>query len=458
MEAGERAEAARGSSWLGRIDGLIPAGLLADSEARLRSRVLVWCSLGLGVLGTMLVVVRAVTTPFDGAPLVSGAMVLLVLSLPWVQRRTESHQIPGAMLVLSLLVALVLLHVLPWAFPGPPLVLFPVVPLFGTFFVGVRFGLFGAVAAAVLAVGLKLMLAPLDGPQSASLQWSFVAVGAVVPMMSWLLTAGYERARAQGEAELADTNIALEDARARAEAASRSKSEFLRHVSHELRTPLNAIVGYGELLEEELADAGQDRLQGDVEKIRGASQHLLALINDLLDISRIEAGALDLALAEVPLGPLVMEVRETALPLAAANHNTLLAVVADDVPVVVSDARRLRQVLLNLASNACKFTERGRVVLEAAADGEGAVLRVRDTGVGMTAEQVARLFEPFVQVHASEAARRKGTGLGLALSRRLMESLGGSISVESEPGRGTTFVVRVPRRARAPVALVIESA
>ena len=183
-------------------------------------------------------------------------------------------------------------------------------------------------------------------------------------------------------------------------------------------------------------------------KIRGASQQLIALINDLLDISRIEAGALDIALGEVSLGSLVHEVREMSLPLAAANNNTILAAVAEDVPRVVSDERRLRQVLLNLASNACKFTERGRIVLEAVTDGDGAALRVRDTGCGMTPEQVARLFEPFVQVHPSAAHRGKGTGLGLALSRRLVESLGGSISVESEPGRGTQFTVRLPRHAR----------
>ena len=183
-------------------------------------------------------------------------------------------------------------------------------------------------------------------------------------------------------------------------------------------------------------------------KIRGASQQLIALINDLLDISRIEAGALDIALGEVSLGSLVHEVREMSLPLAAANNNTILAAVAEDVPRVVSDERRLRQVLLNLASNACKFTERGRVVLEAAADGDGVVLRVRDTGVGMTVEQSARIFEPFVQVHPSAAAREKGSGLGLSLSRGLIEALGGSIVVDSEPGRGTQFTVRLPRRAR----------
>ena len=445
-EGEQRARA--GPSWLGRLDGLIPPELLADAESQLRSRVLAWSCVGIGALGAVLVVVRVLTSPFDGAPLAAGSLVALVLTLPWVQRWTRSYRIPGAALMFALIATLPLLHALAGAFPGPSLVLFPLVPLLGAFFVGVRFGLVGALSAAALAVALKLGLPPLTGEKSAALQWSFVAVGVVVPLMVWLLAAAYEQARARWQAELQAVNAALEEARARAEAANRSKSEFLRHVSHELRTPLNAILGYGELLQEELVDAGQERLSGDVGKIHGASEQLLALINDLLDISRIEAGALELSLAEVQLGALVQAVRGTALPLAAANHNTIVASVADGLPTIVTDERRLRQVLLNLVSNACKFTERGRVVLEAAADGGGVLLRVRDTGVGMTAEQSARIFEPFVQVHPSAAAREKGSGLGLSLSRGLIEALGGRIVVDSEPGRGTQFTVRLPRRAR----------
>jgi adenylate cyclase len=172
------------------------------------------------------------------------------------------------------------------------------------------------------------------------------------------------------------------------------------------------------------------------------------LITDLLDISRIEAGAVDLELSDVSLAALLAEVRDTTAPLAAANYDQVVLDVEGALPDIRTDRHRLRQVLLNLTSNACKFTERGRVVLsaETAPDDPVAVLlRVRDTGVGMTAEQLARIFEPFVQVHASIARRRQGSGLGLTISRRLVEALGGAITVESQPGLGTTCTVRLPR-------------
>ena len=433
--------------WLGRLDRLIPASLLGEPEAQLRSRVLVWSCLGIGALGVVLVLVRLTTTTFDNGPVIAGVLVALVLALPWVQRLTRSHRIAGAGLVFAILATLPVLHVTAGGFPAPSLVLFPLVPLFATFLVGLRFGVISAGLVAAIVVGLRLGLAPISGPRVEMMQWSFAAVGAIVPLMCLLLAAAYEQARARGQAQLEAVNAALEEARARAEAASRSKSEFLRHVSHELRTPLNAILGYGELLQEELVDAGQDRLSGDVGKIRGASEQLLALINDLLDISRIEAGAIDLTIAAVELGPLLAQVRETALPMAAANHNTIVAATPGGLPTIATDERRLRQILLNLVSNACKFTERGRVVLEAAAADGGVTLRVRDTGVGMTPSQAAKIFEPFVQVHPSQAARSQGSGLGLSLSRRLVEALGGSIRVDSEPGRGTQFSVWLPLRA-----------
>lgn len=238
-----------------------------------------------------------------------------------------------------------------------------------------------------------------------------------------------------------------------AEAANRSKTEFLRHVSHELRTPLNSILGHGELLREELAESGQDSLVADVTRISDAGEHLLALINELLDISRIEAGAVDLDLTAMDLHELLTKVADTMRPLASAQHTELKLAVAGSLPPVVSDARRLRQVLLNLVSNACKFTERGEITLGAASSASSASsvgevhLWVRDTGIGMTPEQLAKIFEPFVQVDSSLERREKGSGLGLSIARRLVELLGGRIAVTSEYGRGTEFGVWLPLRA-----------
>lgn len=441
----DTAEHGAGPGWLvRRLDRLIPPELLREPESQIRSRVLVGSCFGLGALGGLAIIVRLLTVPFDVTPLVALGLIALVVALPWLQRLTRSHRIAGGVLVGAMIAAFAALHLLYGAFPGASLVLFPLVPVLGAFLVDVAFGALSAALIAVLAVLLRLLLPPPTGPQIAQLAWTFASVGAVAPLMCALVASAFDRARARSQLQLEAANARSEEAFARAEAANRSKTEFLRHVSHELRTPLSAILGYGELVQEELEEAGQDHISADVGRIRRASEQLLGLINDLLDISRIEAGAVDLEIAEVDLAALLAQVGETVRPLADANHNALEVLAPPDLPRVATDPRRLRQVLLNLASNACKFTERGHIALTAAPAPGGVVLRVRDTGVGMSPEQRARIFEPFVQVHPSAERRQQGTGLGLSLSRRLVEVLGGRIDVASEPGRGTEFSVHLP--------------
>ena len=252
----------------------------------------------------------------------------------------------------------------------------------------------------------------------------------------------------------AHARVVAEQSRAReaAEDASRAKSQFLASVSHELRTPLNAVLGFAQLLSDR-ADGTLTARQGEfVESILTAGRHLLALINDLIDLSKIEAGKLDLAADRFQLGDQVAEAVRLLAPAADAKGLELIFDIADGVPdALVGDPRRLRQILVNLVGNAVKFTERGHVLVRVEPDAEtygGVRLRfdVADTGVGIPAAQLTRLFEPFVHGHARTAHAQEGIGLGLLITRRLAEAMGGSLGVESESGSGSVFSCTLPFR------------
>ena len=246
--------------------------------------------------------------------------------------------------------------------------------------------------------------------------------------------------RKQTQEELLKAKHAAED-------ASRAKSAFLANMSHELRTPLNAIIGYSEMLEEETRDSGKLENQQDLQKIQSAGKHLLSLINDVLDLSKIEAGKMGLHLETFDVSLMVEEMVTTLRPAIAKNANNVRVRLAD-VGMMRADATKVRQILFNLMSNACKFTDHGTIALDvsqSAMEGQEWIrFRVKDTGIGISAKQQEKLFQEFSQADATISRKYGGTGLGLAISYRFVQMMKGRISVESQPGQGSTFTVYLP--------------
>ena len=241
--------------------------------------------------------------------------------------------------------------------------------------------------------------------------------------------------------------------------ASQHKSQFLANMSHELRTPLNSIIGLTQTLTEHAPRFGTEKALEPLNRVLNAGHHLLNLINDILDLSKIEAGRMELHLESFPLKPLIEDVARTIEPMATKNGNRIVIDCRLELGTIHADQTRFRQALLNLASNANKFTEKGTVTIAAQPqrnDGrEWITIAVADTGIGMTPEQMGRLFQEFSQASSATASKYGGTGLGLAISRRFCQMMGGDITVESEPGRGSTFTIRLPRIVEVPEEVMV---
>jgi PAS domain S-box-containing protein len=246
------------------------------------------------------------------------------------------------------------------------------------------------------------------------------------------------------DAVLAETLSSLKAAREAADAANISKSQFLTSMSHELRTPLNAIIGYSEMLFEEAEADARETDMADINRVLSAARQLLTLINDILDLSKIEAGKMDVVAADFDVTDIINEAVATVRPTVEKNGSTLKLEIEGGIGGGHSDAFKLNQCLLNLLSNAAKFTKDGTITVRARRDGEMVEIAVADTGIGMSEEQLAKLFSAFVQAEATTARHFGGTGLGLAITRRMMQLLGGDVGVTSAHGHGSTFTLRFP--------------
>ena len=226
--------------------------------------------------------------------------------------------------------------------------------------------------------------------------------------------------------------------------ASKAKSDFLANMSHELRTPLNAIIGYSEMLMEEAEDDELDTYAEDLNKINSSGEHLLTLINDILDLSKIEAGKMDLHIEEFDFAGLLKQIEATAKPLVEKNGNEFIIEKPEGIKTLTNDQTKLRQILFNMISNAAKFTKKGTVTLGITKYDEKVRFAVTDTGIGMNAEQLGKVFEEFTQAESSTSKDYGGTGLGLPISKKMTEMMSGVMEVESEEGRGTTFSITIP--------------
>jgi signal transduction histidine kinase/CheY-like chemotaxis protein len=423
-------------------------------------------------------------TSYDPSPALFGAVGFNTLLLIWARRQALGGQVNRAILATAAGIWLINLVV---AFYVPSvealfalLTIWPVViaiPYVGGRTLKIIMVGSSAVALAVMLEGFLRLHSAAAAPPALARGTLVVATPVMVTLTSFALrqysrrlNEMLQRTRAANqalreserllEAKVKERTRELSAARDQALDATSAKTLFLANMSHELRTPLNAILGYSEMLQEDAAERGQTDMVPDLEKIHVAGRHLLILINDILDLSKIEAGRMELSLESFEVSALVEEVvgliRPMVKPQVALEINC-----APSLGTIVADVTKVRQALFNLLGNACKFTEAGRVTLDVTAGtgpqgpGPWFSFRVSDTGIGMSQEELARLFQPFSQADASTARKYGGTGLGLVISRRFCQLMGGDVTVKSAPGKGSTFTIFLPTRAEAVVAATL---
>ncbi|MGE0279334.1 MAG: ATP-binding protein [Rhizobiaceae bacterium] len=444
------------------IDWFIPAQARGDAQLRSRIRMFLISHVLGPVIGLPIPIFLALSDPqpWPHVPILAAQIAAFWL-FPLALKLFPKRYVTLALLSVFNLSSAILWGSYNYGGASSPFLMwFLVVPLLAFFYLGsgtrIRVVIFAQIAvglAAFYAAFLTKNSFPVHIPVE-----NMVEVGVVSAFCAatyvFLMAAYYSRV-VDSQSELLreierhqQTMTMLTVAKDEAERANGAKSDFLAKMSHELRTPLNAVLGYSEILLEDAELEGRGGQIADLQKISAAGKHLLAMVNDILDISKIEAGKMELNLEPLNLDKFLTEVESTARPLAAKNTNAFLVERGEALGSIRTDATKLRQAIFNLLSNASKFTQNGRITLsvrrEHRADGDWVVMSVADTGVGISREQQASLFSNFSQANPSIAAKYGGTGLGLSLSQNLCRLMGGTISLESEPGKGSNFVIELP--------------
>ena len=442
----------------------LPPGLLADNETRRRSLLIVG-TIWVLVIACVFTIPVLLGTTRGGARIVASAVNLGTISvalgaLGLLRRR--GTRAAGHTVTAIAFVGIMWVVAISGGLTSPYWVLLVAVPILAAQMAGRAAGhlwtLLSLAAVTLLwvldrlGVELPRLTDPAAHTTTAALYTGMAVLG--VHVLSYLAEVAKDDAitraeQVRAQLELADHEVGQAQVLAQqAVAASAAKTAFMATMSHELRTPLNAVIGYAEMLVEDAEDRGYAPLRDDLGKIVGASQHLLKLIEDILELSRVEAEKQDLRCERFAAQELVREVIGVLAPLARRRGDQMELRAAEAPIVVYLDRGRVRQVLINLIGNAIKFTAGGRVSVEARGEEEAGrrwlVVVVADTGIGIEAADLARIFEPFTQVDSSPRRRYEGSGLGLSLSRRLVQTMGGTLAVRSQPGRGSVFTLRLP--------------
>jgi signal transduction histidine kinase len=450
------------------LERRVPPALLADSETRRRSLLIV----GTGwvmIIACVFTIPVLLATTRGGARIAASAVNLGTIGLALLTLdllRRHGTRVAGHTLSAVTFVGILWVVVISGALTSPYWVLLVAVPILAAQMAGRAAGhlwtllCLGSVTVLWALDRLGVELPRVTDPAAHTTTTALYTAMAIlaVHMLSYLAEVAKDDAisraeQVRGQLELADHEVGEAQVLVQqAVAASAAKTAFMATMSHELRTPLNAVIGYAEMLVEDADSRGLEPMRDDLGKIVGASQHLLKLIEDILDLSRVEAEKLDLRCERFAGQELAREVVGVLAPLARQRGDHL-ELRAPGAPIVVYlDRGRVRQILVNLIGNAIKFTAGGRITVEARGEEEAGrrwlVLIVEDTGIGIAPVDLARIFEPFTQVDSSPRRRYEGSGLGLSLSRRLAQTMGGALSVRSQAGRGSTFTLRLPAEDR----------
>jgi signal transduction histidine kinase len=447
------------------LEWFIPPDLAAEKETRKQVRIFLISHLFGPFIGNAVPLALYILDPTPGYD-----VAVLALSItgfwvfPFVLRAIGRYKLLALLSVQNLIFCILWSCYFNGGVTSPTLPWVLTIPLLAFFYLGPEpslrltvLGMFAANLAGIAALYALGHSVPNDMPL-ASVQGlgivSTVATALYVTMMAFY----YAKIFASGlelESEMRGhlaTAAELRRATAAAERAGAAKAEFLAKMSHELRTPLNAVIGYSQILLEDAAEEGDTNSAADLERIHEAGQHLLKLVNEVLDLSKIEAGRMELLNEEIDFACLIRDTAERYRAMAAKGGNELSLELHDRLGTVVCDAQKLEHALAQILENACKFTERGRITVSAVRKptrfGDEVAVTVRDTGIGIDRDRLSGLFEKFTVAHDATASKYGGTGLGLALSRMMCRLMGGEISVESETGVGSAFTIRIPATPR----------